>query len=390
MQPLLFMSSSNRSLITFLSVIGMILMATMLLVTTVYLGYLHWMRLPYDLPRNLWIAPPTENKYEIVKVGNSHADDAITFSHYNLRGLKASGVAQRFRYDLVMLKQYQHQIEEGAVIIIDASHLSFSHRLADGNDGLQYNYYGAVSPLLIPNLKVSDYLQSKIVPMLRAGYLLRQAHQENVIARISAEEKRPEPTPTVTIPASPPPTTQPLPTSATPAPGFTAEELRFNVNAIRTELANPTKTPPTHFIDNLDFVFNKWYHTDEFDPKYFESNRQDLEALIAYCLEKEWRPVLITIPVAQKLEDGLLSDYKQVYLYDNIAQTNLQGTEYIDFTTRTDITTNLSLFDNVDHLNQKGAAIFSYILLGELIERGYLPKSADGYDYRPLDLTSRE
>jgi hypothetical protein len=45
---------------------------------------------------------------------------------------------------------------------------------------------------------------------------------------------------------------------------------------------------------------------------------------------------------------------------------------------------NLFLFGNADHMSGSGAAVFSYILLKDLIEAGYLPESVDGYDYGPL------
>ncbi len=153
------------------------------------------------------------------------------------------------------------------------------------------------------------------------------------------------------------------------------------VESIEYELAHPRKIPRATYMDNMNFIFNKWYHTEEFDPAYFAYNRRELEKLIAYCLKNNWRPVLITIPVTSILEDGLLDDYKQVYLYDNLAQTDTQGVEYIDFTTRTDFTDNMTFFSNADHLNERGRIVFSYLLLRELIERGYVDPEADVYRY---------
>lgn len=321
-------------------------------------------------------------KYQIVKVGNSHAQDGITFVGYKLRALNLAGVAQRFSYDLVQLKQHAQEIEPGAVILIDASHLSFSHRTADQHDGLQYNYYTSVSPFLIPHLKVADYLQIKVFPFLRAGQKLRQAYGEAVQKRISEEERWEEP---VQEKPAPQPKEAPAQRRRTvQVQTVSGDQLFLNVEALSLELATPSALAHNSYTDNLDFIFNKWYHTDEFGEQYFERNRKDLASLIRYCLKKRWRPVVITIPVAEVLEEGLLDDYKQKYLYDHLAQTDLQGVEYIDFTQRKDFIKNLNFFSNADHLNPDGARVFSYLLLQELIQRGYVPPEADGYNYDPL------
>lgn len=333
----------------------------------------------YNLPSNLFINKAIDEKYQIVKVGNSHAEDSLTFEKYNAKSLDLAGVAQRFSYDLVLLKQHQNEIEDNALIIIPITPISFSHKIADSSDGLQYNYFGAVSPFLIPDLKISDYVQQEFLPFLRSGHLFRKWHMDKIQERISEEERWKEPEPELPAASSPPPVI-----SKGPILNIEPDEILFNVEAIQNELKNPTYTKADGYIDNMNFIFNKWYHTEEFDPKYFDANRKDLEELIAYCKEKRWRPVLITIPITAILQDGLLDDYMEKYLYENIAQTDLQGVEYIDYSNLTKITTNNALFSNADHLNKKGGAIFSYILMNDLIRRGYLLPEIDNYDYRPL------
>lgn len=323
----------------------------------------------------IWKHASIEDPYEIVAVGNSHAQDAITFERFNLRGLQLSGVAQRFRFDRVLLQQYENQIADNAIILIDVSHISFSHRKADQSDGMQGNYYGRVSPFLIPDLKVSDYLQVTVFPFLRTGSSWRNEYAQKVKDRISEEERWKSP--------------DDAPHEAPQAPPFYETHEYFTyVDAIKHELRNPRPISNEKYIDNMNFIFNKWYETDEFSPDYFSYNRKELEKLISYCIEQNWRPVLLTIPVTSVLEDGLLDDYKQVYIYDNLEKSDLQGAPYFDFTTRADITENMSLFGNADHLNWRGGLIFSYVLLQELIEKGYLSEDSDGYDSTTIDIPS--
>jgi len=248
-----------------------------------------------------------------------------------------------------------------------------------------------LSPFLIPNLKVEDYLQSQFFPFLRTGFLWRDHYKNQIKERIAAEEKWPDPTPKAAEHVD---KEKPLLTDVSTHPATKAEtavtartlttviDPKFQVSTIQREFVSSSIAPPPMLIESMNFIFNKWYRTSGFGAGYFESNRKELEEIINYCLKNKWRPVLITIPISNVLLDGLLDDYMQVNVYDNITKTNLHGVNYFDFT-HEQLTKNNSLFSDSDHLNQKGAAAFSYVLLRHLIDNGYLPNEADGYDYKP-------
>lgn len=337
--------------------------------------YRHIYKLPYPWPRNIWILPEIKDKFKLVLVGNSHADEGITFAGYNIKTLTLTDPAQSFDYELANLKMHARQINKGAAIIIDVSQISFSQRTYGREDSFQTMYYdGRLSPFLIPHLKIEDYIQSQIFPFLRTGYVWRQKYNDQIRERISAEERWVTPTPT--------PTSTP-----TAAPALTAKvggENYFQVRVIQHELSSPSADSDKRLEGSLNFIFEKWYRTGGFGPQYFEQNRKDLEQLIAYCQQMKWRPVLITIPISKVLQVGLLPDFMQVYVYDNITKTNLHGADYVDFTRYDQLTRDTYLFRDSDHLNGKGATILSYLLLRYLVDKGYLPSSADGYDYTSM------
>ena len=345
--------------------------------------YRHVYHIRYQWPKNIFILPENKDKYEIVKVGNSHAENGIDFERYNLKSLSLASAGQTLDYDLAYLKMYSRQIKEGAIIIITASPISFSQGKPSREDALQTQYYdGRISPFLIPNIKVEDYLQSQIFPFLRAGYSWRQNYNDEIKARISKEEKWTEPAPTATaVSGKPTPVANAETTDQYIPANYADKTYFFHVQAIEHELTYPSTAPDGMLVESMNAIFNKWYHTSGFGTQFFEANRKDLERLIAYRKEKKWRPVVITIPLSKVLLDGLLPDYMQVYIYDNISKTNLQGVEYFNFATDERLTKNKYLFGSADHLNPKGAVIFSYLLLQRLIDKGYVPKNADGYDY---------
>lgn len=321
----------------------------------------------YDFPpKNLWILPEIPNKYDLVSLGNSHSESGITFVRYKRRSLVLASVAQSFEYDLASLKMHAKEIKDGAVVIINISPVSFSQKKPGREDSLQTVYYdGRLSPFLIPHLKIEDYLQVRVFPFLRAGYSWRDKIETAVRDRIS-HEQQPE---------------QSLPTVKTATGSGTIDPDYFaRVSVIRKLLASPPASPSSRFTDSMNFVFNKWYRTDEFGTQYFDANRRDLENLIDYALKMHWRPVLVTVPVSQVLLKGLFPDYMQVYVYDNLRKTDLRGIEYFDFTSD-ELTKHTELYADTDHLNGRGASVFSYLLLQRLIDHGYLTKSSDGYIY---------
>lgn len=373
-------NSDARTLVIKLCLIGV-------LVCLVILGldalYRHTYDVRYQKSRVLLPSPTLEEPYQLVKLGNSHAVDGIDLSRYRLKSLDGTGVAQRFSFDLALLKQHRQQIADNAIILIAVTPISFSHREADQKDGLQRNYYGRLAPYLIPDLMLGDYLESEWFPQLRVGYQLRKEIRAAIVKRLSeeqSEKKIVDLTPSEVVPVVPTATLSP--DSLQPEPVLSLEDSYYNVEAIQSELASAAASPTKIATNNMAFIFHKWYETDEFHPKYFAQNRRDLEKLIDYALEQRWRPILVTIPVSAVLQEGLLDDYMQKYLYENLEQTELQGTEYMDFSQNSRLINNESYFSNVDHLNKKGAATFSYLLLQKLIDRGYLPTTADGYDYR--------
>lgn len=364
--------------------ISVILGLVILLSLGIDWAYRHAYGLSFQIPHNLWILPEIENKYTLVKLGNSHATEGITLERYKLKSLSLTNAAQSFEYDLANLKMYSRQIKEGAIILINISPISFSQIKPGRENSLQTQYYdGRLSPFLIPHLKVEDYLQSQVFPFLRAGYLWRQHYDDPIREKVTALARAQWPTPTPTPPIVP--VAPKLVTQSQTGEAKAVEEVGyFNVNVIESELASPSVSIANKLGDSMTFIYNKWYHTDGFGKEYFEANRMDLERLIAYTLKKKWRPVLVSIPISQVLEDGLLPDYMQTYVYDNISKTNLQGVDYFDFSKYDPIKRDSFLYRDSDHLNGNGAAVFSYLLLQRLIQKGYLSPSADGYDYRPI------
>jgi hypothetical protein len=384
----------------------MLLVLPCLLVVDVL--YRRTYELPYLPPDNLLPSKEIADKYKLVKVGNSHSQEGINLDKFKTRTLNLSGVAQKFEFDLALLKQNTNLIEDGAVILIAVSPISFSHTQANSWKGFQSGYYRRVTPFYIPNLNWGDYIESQLLPFTRSGHFWRKKHAEAIRERISLEERSPllelsptpEPMPVKEVVKTETPTPEPVMVATsfpTPSPvvvvapqaeapkeaaSLAAEappkSNELNIEAMESMLR--TEPENKNLKESVDFTYQKWYHTDEFSPEFFPYNRQDLEKLIRYARQHNWRPVLVTVPISQDLQEGLLDDYMQTYVYDNLQQTDLQGVEYLDFTQEKRITTKRQWFDNADHLSKDGAKIFTYLLMKELVSKGYLSSEVNGFE----------
>lgn len=300
--------------------------------------------------------PPRENPYQIVALGNSHTMMGIDFTNYQLPAINLSEHGAKLPYYLASLKQYHQQIAPSALIIIDISHIAFSLQPPHRLDNLQTAYYNKMSPFLIPKLNISFYLQKHLCPFLQSFAQIRQDYQ------------------------------QAIKTAHHPPPATNEIELNDDFNLVETiqaylasneaELVNHIKP------EQIDFVSQPWSHeSTKLSQQYFAQNLQTLKELLAYCQLHHWRPILITIPVYNKLENALPANYKSVYIYNQLAKIDLGKIPYFDFTQQTNFSRQALFFNDADHLNKNGAKVFSYLLLQKLIEQGYLSHSVDGYKY---------
>lgn len=348
--------------------------------------------LQYNWPRNILPYGSIEKKYDLVVLGNSHAQEGITLKKYRIKSLPLAAVAQSFEYDFAMLKMHSKQINKNAIILINVSPISFSQNKPANRADVNMNYYdGRLSPIYIPKLKIGDYLQIQILPFTRSVYLWRK--ELNKLSKDAAmdtfvqnwKNKNPE-----VIPA--PIITETLLPRVSTAPMKIVKKERnyeetFNVYEINDELNAPFATSDAKLNESVRFMVEKWEKSGGFSKESFSPNARDLQDIINYCLSKNWRPVLITIPINQKLVESMGSNFLDEYIYRNIKTINDKNIPYLNFAEDKRLINDKFLFGNSDHLNKKGAAIFSYVLLRKLIEEKFLPESVDGYDYsKPIYL----
>ena len=366
-------------MVKIISKITMIILIALVLSVGLDSLYRKAYKIDYKWPENILIAPGIAEKYDLVALGNSHSQSGLVFDGYTTKSLHLASVAQSFEYDLAMLKMHSKQIKKNAVIIINVSPLSFSQNKPKKDDDANMNYYdGRLSPFLIPHLKIAEYLQIQIMPFVRSGYLWRERHAKSVgdiaMETFIKQWEKPKPLPEIFQP-TPVPVLETTPIQPTPSP-----KAGMTIDEIKAELKDPPTPPDKDFTDSAHFIVNKWFNSGGFSVESFDENKKDLKKIINYCLKNNWRPVLITLPISQVLLDNLDPGYMKEYVYDNVREIDVEKLDYFDFTLNPQLIKNSNLFSNSDHLNTRGAAVPSHLLIQELIKAGYLPRDADGYE----------
>lgn len=305
--------------------------------------------------------PPIDNPYQIVAIGNSHAMNGLDFTNYQLPAINLGGAGMKMPYLLASLKQYQKQIADNALIIIDISHIIFSHQPPTKLDNLQTAYYSQLSPFLIPKLNLSFYLQKQLFPFLRSFANLREDYHHQVQERKNAAKTDEE----------------------SEFAAILAQEDFNQVTTINAYLASSEAELNNLPIPaKLDFVRNDWLNnTTNFNQQYFPANLQTLREILAYCRLNHWRPILITTPIHASLEAALPKNYKAIYIDEQLAKLGEENLPYFDFTKQKALSQQSLFFDDVNHLNAAGARVLSYLLLQELINNDYFDGSIDGYQY---------
>lgn len=283
---------------------------------------------------------------ELMVVGNSHSlplhfQDSIDNISHNL-----AMSSQPFYYHLAALQFAKDKMKDGAIVLLQMSYFDWTYDdrvlFQDPSNIYNQRYYKILPRKLIRDYKFLDDLKFNHLPLLNASKYLQQ--------KLS------------TLFPLPPTMDKRALASTAKGKGMSAEEEVLH----RKEIAKAKATswqihlmPPADRLQELQAI-----------------KVQEAQALIAYCLEQGWRPVILQMPISYLLEDVL----GEAYLKNAMAQRALALAPYpelpvIDFHDDQRFVQHLELFRDSDHLNANGFALIVPELIKELRALDYLPAS---------------
>jgi hypothetical protein len=138
-------------------------------------------------------------------------------------------------------------------------------------------------------------------------------------------------------------------------------------------------------VDEVEKMASSWLGIDDGDYSmvHFEKNIKELQELVTYVESKGWQPILVTPPILNVFKEALGEEYFELYVWNNLEKAGFSWEEipYFEFERDNFLGENFDLYYDSHHMNKRGAAVFSYMLLQRLIENGILGKEVDGYVY---------
>ena len=270
----------------------------------------------FDMPYNL----------ELVNVGSSHGVFDIKYDVVpEIKAWNLALSAQPYFYDLQILKHYSKHFAKDAIILIPISYFGITGREQNYAD-FRSRYYRILSKQEMDFWSLNEYIFYKLFPILTA--------KENSI-RIFCDK--------------------------------TEEEMSPYYNRYE-------------YLDNIELKeycirkYKSWISKGK-GKSGFLQNIQEISATIDFCYENNFRPVLISTPITDILNEIYVQDgdffptFKQFSdelckKYPNIC--------YFDYSRDERFSAQHELFADGDHLNNFGAEKFTKQLISDLKARKLL------------------
>lgn len=263
---------------------------------------------------------------EVVNFGSSHGAWAFDYGSEGVNGFNFGLGAQDYYYDYRLARRFSDRLADGCVVIIPVSFFSFGlNQRQSRNMGYDYRYYGILPYGDIHGHNALDYLKYRWLPVLFEG--------ERIEWVFSDQEPREH--------------------------NFRRqEENRFSADRIASAGRRRAEYHK-RLIDQPESVY--------------EYNRANLEKLVSFCLQRGWRPVLVTTPFTdaytRNFSSGFFDDFRR--RVEEVARK--YGVPYLDFSRSAPYSGDIDLFCDSDHLNARGRALFTGEVIGTLRQMGMLP-----------------
>lgn len=269
------------------------------------------------------------NNVRLANIGSSHGAYDFVYDAFSEKGISCFNfghTSQTYEYDLALLSEYGHHLDQGCLLFIPVSYFSFNNETANETEAqaLSVKYYHFLSPQNMPDYDLFTDIVTNRLPILSAGEDLLKL----------------------------------LPKTSLSLTAFAAEE-----GSAQPEMDDAAVA---EFADRAAKRFDRHFNNKE---EYFLPEREEqLYAVIAYCKEHGITPVLITTPFSCYYNNPVPEDFLDRF-YGTVnriaSDTNVS---YYDYSHDERFTENLIYFSDSDHLNPKGAAYFMDILAEEVVE----------------------
>ena len=267
-----------------------------------------FVNIPYDL--------------ELVNLGSSHTCYGLNYDVVpELKAWNLANDSQRYFWDYGVLKNYADHLAENAIVIIPISYFGVIAR----GDYSEYRkrYYRILPKEDMDYWLLKEYIAYCKLPLLSAG-----VNRIHIFRDIPKERMTP----------------------------FYGREKHLDGEDLYTYCVNKHKS---------------WTANNKGEEGYKE-NREEISRIIDFCYAHHLRPVLITAPITDVLNEIYEADNDFFSTFEQFSNDLCQkyaGLIYLDYSRSEDFSPYHELFADGDHLNNFGAEKFTRTLIKDLQER---------------------
>lgn len=271
--------------------------------------------------RNLERIEETENlhsipeRIDIAVFGPSHGRDAFKYPPKGQILFNFSLSSQTPQYDAAMLRQYQDQIDPGALIILTFTYMSpYWTDTEDAFQSKQPRYYRILSPENIVDVDLSRYWLGQLYPLL----ILEPGDIASAFLKST--------------------------------PLIATSDGRVGHNHLSPEdvLEGQTRIKQDHWG-----LITPVY--PEVNPVMWDAYREMLEL----CRERGWKAVLVTPPYLSVYNDCFPGGFYESFLSRVEELAEAYGVPYLNYSHDPDFAECYDFYRDIDHLNLDGAAVFN-------------------------------
>lgn len=285
---------------------------------------------------NYWKSENNVNKFddvpykiELGNLGSSHG--ACTFKYETVPEVNAFNFAlsaQPYYYDLQILKKYFDHFEKDGVVIILISYFNIT-RLPDYSKYAS-RYYRILPKSSIYNWSLYEYICFIVFPIFSAKLNLSR-----IICDIPKENMDPY----------------------------------YNNNSVMNE---------EQLNDYCIKLHKNWTSREGDKGKFgYDFNTSEISNIIDFCYSHDLRPVLVTTPVTDVLNELFENDKTFFPLFEQFSSDLIKkypGLIYLDYSRDEHFSKRHDFFVNGDHFNNSGAKEFTKTVIQDLQEKGVIKK----------------
>lgn len=266
-----------------------------------------------NYPTNYWYREHTERNYDIVNVGSSSALYAFDYTQFPVKAFNWALKPQAMLYGFKVLQNFFSIVRKEGVVLIPLC--PFSGLTVEWAQNAYDRYYGILSSELLENYP--SMARRRNYPLL--------ANPRTSLKRLVRDV----------------PKTNPAPKQLTTPAEYEADAEHW-LTIWKNEFG----------IENLDAPLT------EKNTKGRARRAELVEQMIAFCQERDLRPVIVLPPMHPTLAAKLSDTFRKNYIYDFVEMANKVHIPFLNYIDAADFAED-RYFANSFFMNRQGAVKFT-------------------------------